>query len=289
MKPINLFTVKVLGRPDYEPLDVAARHSGQMMIDLVLKVEAHPEPGPWAVMANGLGRPLKKDPRYKDLPPYLQLDRRSTAEMQRNARNTLWARVGWDERRADAQFARSFSMPMPSFLGLEAQKTLAEAFCQSALVERGMLADWSLSQHAGRHEQDNKQNAIWGRPAIDGAHALKILTTMRSFSRGKFGNKDRSWNDRSLFFVWRKQWCEMLSAAIEAAPAGSCAPSAKTAWQEQCAAYIARDPSLIAEAERLAMEAKKGEGATVQEEATDLSDWPRPPEEVPAPARARRL
>jgi hypothetical protein len=242
MKPINLFTVHIVRRPS-DLLAVAAEHAGEVMLDLVHsgERERHPEPTPWGVVVTGIGRPHKGEARHKDLPLFLQLPRNTPSKLLRNARNTLWAKVDWEERRSDAQLARTFVMPMPYFLGLAAQQELAERFCQQAFVERGMIADWSLSRHDARHQQDVKQSELFGHRAPDGAHKLSVLTTLRAYSRGKFGNKERAWNDREMFREWRLAWCSLLSAAIEAAPADACTPAARAAWLAQCRDYMARD------------------------------------------------
>ncbi len=111
-------------------------------------------------------------------------------------RERLWNAVEAVERRKDAQLCRELEVALPIELNKEAQRRLIFAFVNKVFVERGMVADVAL------HDLDSHN-----------PHA-HILLTMRRFSGGEFGKKEREWNDKSQLVIWRKDWAEWANKAL---------------------------------------------------------------------------
>lgn len=252
MLKIHPFTISILSKRDLHPLQAAANLSGERMLDMA-NMSEHAAPKRSAmVVYSDLLVPDKESALGKHLPDYLKLRNGARdAKVVRNAKNTLWVRVDWMEKRDDAQFARLFTLALPSSLDLQlAQKALRD-FSQQELIQRGMVVD--LAIHETRREGvAHKRNAY-------------AMATTRPFHNGDFQNKDRSWNDRSLLTVWRKSWFDILQNALISDQKLSENPNKHTAWLELCADYLSKPANREAKAE-----------AQMVEET-----------EAPAPARAK--
>jgi ATP-dependent exoDNAse (exonuclease V) alpha subunit len=101
----------------------------------------------------------------------------------------LWNVVERFEKRIDARLAREIEFALPVELDQEQSIQLAREFIQKEFVALGMIADLAI-----HWKEDNP-------------HAHVMLTT-RKVTKSGFGEKDRTWNDKSLLLNWRKQWSE---------------------------------------------------------------------------------
>ena len=113
-------------------------------------------------------------------------------------REQLWNEVDAAEKRKDAQTAREINMALPRELDLDQQVHLMRSFCESELVSKGMVADFSIHKDKKNHNP----------------HAHIMLTT-RTISKDGFGKKERSWNDKSVLEDWREKWAEFSNVALE--------------------------------------------------------------------------
>lgn len=121
-------------------------------------------------------------------------------------RERLWNAVEASEKRQDAQLARELQLALPRELGHQQQLDLVRGFAQAQLVARGMVVDLALHDTKAR-DGDRQPHA-------------HLLLTMRSLDQGSrtgFGNKDRSWNSKTLLQGWRANWAEHVNRALEEA------------------------------------------------------------------------
>ncbi|HMS45338.1 MAG TPA: MobA/MobL family protein, partial [Alphaproteobacteria bacterium] len=113
-------------------------------------------------------------------------------------RDILWNEVEKIEKRKDAQLAREIEIALPRELDEKNRVELVRSYILNQFTKRGMVAD--LNIHNSHASDGNEQ-----------PHA-HILLTLRTINKDKkFGNKDRSWNDRSLMEQWRKSWSDMTN------------------------------------------------------------------------------
>ena len=120
-------------------------------------------------------------------------------------RATLWNEVEAGERQHNAQLARDIELALPRGLSKAEAIALARDFVCEQFVSRGMVADL---------------NVHWGIGADGEAqpHA-HVMLTMRRVERGqeeegRFGLKERAWNDRGLLVDWRERWAEMANERL---------------------------------------------------------------------------
>lgn len=239
MKKNHPFVVSILSKRDAHPLQAAASISGERMLDLSSiaamestdQTEMAPPKRLSKVVFSDLLTVEREDPRWKDLPNFMQIRKGARMEVVRNARNTLWMRVAWSEKRDDAQFARLFQMDLPTEIPLEKCAEALRTFSQERLANLGMIVDIAIHEVARDGELSRRT-----------AYAM---ATTREFRDGSFGNKDRSWNQRSMLFAWRKQWFETLSATLGTAETDEAGAPDHSAWKNLCEKYtvtLARDP-----------------------------------------------
>lgn len=226
MLKIHPFTISILSKRDLHPLQAAANLSGERMLDMSNMSEHAPQKRNAQVVYSDLVLPDKEDPQAKHLPEILRLRKGARADLIRNAKNTLWVRVDWSEKRDDAQFGRLFTLPLPPTLerGL-AEKTL-RGFAERELVRLGMVVDVAI--HETRREGE-----------VHKRYGYAMATT-RPFLNGQFQNKDRSWNDRSFLAIWRKNWFSALASSLKEDQEQSGNPAKHAEWLELCANYIAK-------------------------------------------------
>jgi Ti-type conjugative transfer relaxase TraA len=109
-------------------------------------------------------------------------------------REKLWNVVERVERRKDAQLAREIHFSLPRELSKEQNIELAKEFVKNEFVARGMIAD--LCIHDGMAKDGEQQ-----------PHA-HVMLTMREVAEEGFGLKERSWNDKDGYMLWRESWAE---------------------------------------------------------------------------------
>ena len=115
-------------------------------------------------------------------------------------REALWNAVEESEKRKDAQLAREFNISLPRELTLEQNVQLIKEFVQTQCVDKGMIADVCL------------HNDI----ASDGGSQLHahVMLTLRTVGPEGFGQKERSWNDKSVLLNWRESWSELANKQL---------------------------------------------------------------------------
>ena len=109
-------------------------------------------------------------------------------------REKLWNAVEKVERRKDAQLARELHFSLPRELSKEQNVELAKEFVKNEFVARGMIAD--LCIHDGMAKDGGEQ-----------PHA-HVMLTLREVAEEGFGLKERSWNARDGYMLWRESWAE---------------------------------------------------------------------------------
>lgn len=113
-------------------------------------------------------------------------------------RETLWNEVERIEKRKDAQLAREVEVSLPIELNMEQQTNLIREFVNENFVSNGMIADINI------HDKEGNPHA-------------HILLSLRDITPEGFGNKNRSWNNKSLIFEWRKSWADLQNAHLQKA------------------------------------------------------------------------
>jgi Ti-type conjugative transfer relaxase TraA len=120
-------------------------------------------------------------------------------------RAALWNEVEDREKQHNAQLARDIELALPRELSKAEAIALARDFVREQFVARGMVADL---------------NVHWGIGADGEAqpHA-HVMLTMRKAEKGpegegRFGLKERAWNDRGLLVDWRERWAEVANARL---------------------------------------------------------------------------
>ena len=117
-------------------------------------------------------------------------------------RDILWNEIEKVEKRKDAQLAREIEIALPRELDDDNRLGLVRSYIRSQFTKLGMVADFNIHD---AHASDGEEQP----------HA-HILLTLRTINKDKkFGNKDRSWNDRSLMEQWRKSWCDLTNHYLD--------------------------------------------------------------------------
>ena len=120
-------------------------------------------------------------------------------------RATLWNEVEARERQHNSQLARDVEISLPRELSQAEAVALARDFVREEFVSRGMAAD--LNVHWGVRANGEAQ-----------PHAHVMLTMRRvedgPDGEGRFGPKERAWNDRALLGGWRERWAEMANQRL---------------------------------------------------------------------------
>lgn len=261
MLKIHPFTISMLSKRDLHPLQAAANLSGERMLDMSTMAEHAPHKRSAVVVHSDLILPDRDQEQAKHLPETLKLRKGARSDLVRNAKNTLWVRVDWSEKRDDAQFARVFTLALPPSMDLRLAELTLREFAEKELLSRGMLADVAI--HETRREG-----------VVQKRHAYAMATT-RPFCNGEFQNKNRDWNDRSLLSIWRKSWFNSLASALRQDQELSEEPEKHAEWLALCEDYIAK-PAKDHRA--------KGQGA---EEGDAIDEQPAEPLSPEPVARAR--
>jgi len=113
----------------------------------------------------------------------------------------LWNRVEESETRKNSQVAREIRVALPSELSAEERAELVRGFCQSAFVERGMVADFAIHEPSSTGDERNY-------------HAHIMLPTREIDAEG-FTTKNRDWNGKDVLEDWRSSWAEASNEALE--------------------------------------------------------------------------
>ena len=116
-------------------------------------------------------------------------------------RSELWNRVEESETRKNSQVAREVRVALPDELSPDERVELVRKFCQSAFVERGMVADIAI--HAPGKEGDERN------------HHAHIMMTTREIDAEGFTTKNRDWNGKDVLEGWRSSWAEVSNEALE--------------------------------------------------------------------------
>jgi MobA/MobL family len=119
-------------------------------------------------------------------------------------RAELWNRVEAGEKRYDAQLAREIVIAIPRELDRDDQIDLIREYVQSSFVDRGMIADINIHHLDG----DNPH-----------AHVMLTMRQLQIDEQGvvSFGNKDRAWNDKSLYKKQKLEWDKTANKYLEKA------------------------------------------------------------------------
>ena len=116
-------------------------------------------------------------------------------------RSELWNRVEESETRKNSQVAREVRVALPDELSHDERVELVRGFCQSAFVDRGMVADVAI--HAPGKEGDERN------------HHAHIMVTTREIDAEGFTTKNRDWNSKDVLEEWRSSWAEVSNEALE--------------------------------------------------------------------------
>lgn len=140
-------------------------------------------------------------------------------------RERLWNEVEKHEKAKNSRLAREFNVALPVELSLEEQIALTKDFCQTAFVERGMVADVAI-------HLDDKDNP----------HFHVMLTTRPFDEKGEWSIKSRKvylydeegnplyvksgyrasrkenvtdWDSKETMQAWRKGWADLTNTYLE--------------------------------------------------------------------------
>ncbi|WP_299085778.1 AAA family ATPase [uncultured Ruegeria sp.] len=111
---------------------------------------------------------------------------------------TLYEANSKNSRRDMAQLARKITISLPIELSHEQNVKLARGFMERSFAARGMVADWVIH-------------------SADGNPHLHVMLSLRDLGAEGWGNKNRSWNARSLLRGWRMEWANEANFALEQA------------------------------------------------------------------------
>ncbi|CAL7962254.1 Plasmid mobilization system relaxase [Gammaproteobacteria bacterium] len=109
-------------------------------------------------------------------------------------REKLWNAVERAENRKDSQLAREVHFSLPREFTKEQNIELAREFVKNEFTSHGMVAD--LCIHDGKTKDGEEQ-----------PHA-HVMLTMREVTEDGFGLKNRSWNAKENYMLWREAWAE---------------------------------------------------------------------------------
>lgn len=229
MKILHPFVIHILNKLDTHPLQAASNHSGEKMVEMGMGMELgagasySPNKRESVVALNDLVLPARDSYHYLQLPEFLQIRKGARSELIRNTRNTLWLRVGWREKRANAQFCRQFQLALPTDISVDAARQAMTTFAEKSLVSEGMIADLAI------HEL-REVNGLTNAEEVT-SRTGHLMCTTRPFEQGKFINKDRQWNDRTQLLLWRKSWFESLLPHLPAEDSEGLSQSSKDLWK----------------------------------------------------------
>lgn len=116
-------------------------------------------------------------------------------------RETLWQNVELMEKRKDAQLCREFDAALPIELTKEQQIALMRDFCQSSLVDCGMICD--INMH------DKPDNPHF--------HTMMTMRDIDPNAEYGFGKKNRKWNRKDLTDIWRHNFADCINKHLKLA------------------------------------------------------------------------
>lgn len=125
-------------------------------------------------------------------PNWLQtLDDLQKGEPQK-ASEKFWNFVELKENRKDSELAREIEFALPLELTKERCVELAREYIKSQFNGIGMVADYSI------HWEPNNPH-------------VHVMLSTRELKEEGFGNKIRTWRDKSLLLTWRQSWAEFVN------------------------------------------------------------------------------
>lgn len=113
-------------------------------------------------------------------------------------RAKLWNEVENVEKRKDAQLGREVEVSLPLEFNLDQNIKLITEFVNNNFVNKGMIADINI------HNKDGNPHA-------------HVLLTLRDVDQSGFGQKNRSWNNKTLLHEWRKDWATIQNQHLNKA------------------------------------------------------------------------
>lgn len=113
-------------------------------------------------------------------------------------REVLWNEVENIEKRKDAQLAREVEVSLPIEFSMEQNVNLIREYVNDNFVAKGMIADINI------HNKDGNPHA-------------HILLTLRDITPEGFGQKNRSWNNKTLINEWRENWANVQNQHLSKA------------------------------------------------------------------------
>jgi MobA/MobL family len=119
-------------------------------------------------------------------------------------RSLLWNLVEAAEKRKDAQLIRSVVVALPTELDNPTKIQLVREFIKENFVDRGMIADLNI-------HDINSHNPH--------AHILLTMRDLVATPTGEieFGQKNRTWNERSFLEQYRANWAKTTNKYLELA------------------------------------------------------------------------
>lgn len=121
---------------------------------------------------------------------------RKICEFQRiepqKASEQFWNSVEKKENRVDSELAREIEFALPLELNKNQCIDLAREFLNSQFTSQGMVADFSI------HWEEHNPH-------------VHVMLSTRELKMEGFGNKIRTWRDKSLLFIWRRSWAELVN------------------------------------------------------------------------------
>lgn len=224
-----LFSAKILNKKNFNPLNIVAYYSGQVQLNAFKKEKYMPDSKKEILHTDLL---VPQNQFYAHLPDYLKINNKKR-DIIDNARNILWNNVDFNEKRMDAQFARVFEVTVPSFLELSEVIDLTKKFAQD-LTRHGIIVDVAV------HKTNTAQNELFSiepeEAKIDSQqdYSCYFMCTLRDLENGVFINKNRDWNTKEQFSLWRKSWLNNLKLTMTKSAA---AQNAKKSWESRLEMY----------------------------------------------------
>jgi hypothetical protein len=129
---------------------------------------------------------------------YRQLLLPPTAPREYSYRETLWNEAEKAEKRGNSRLAKEVRVALPNELTLEDNVRIVDRYVTDNFISIGMCADVAI------HDKGD------GNP-----HAHILLTTRSVTPEGFNGNKDRSWDTKSVLVQWRREWANCLNREYE--------------------------------------------------------------------------
>ncbi len=119
-------------------------------------------------------------------------------------RSSLWNSVEAAEKRKDAQLIRSVVVALPIELDHQSKIQLVREFIKENFTDRGMIADLNI-------HDINSHNPH--------AHILLTMRDLVATPTGEieFGQKNRTWNERSFLEQYRANWAKTTNKYLELA------------------------------------------------------------------------